>query len=203
LPEGSDGLLVGPEGSPEAAQWIKEHYKSIEGDIFTKRFGKPSFIQKYLPGVISAEGVEVSLTNWAIDERKFSLVPAGETAAAAQTRIANQQACRAAITQLENLWRLTYDEAFKIAAAKASASKGFEKVRAERNRDLYRHSKETPPTMRVNVNRLNTSAQCDGAKMTPLFRRPKAYRLAFFRTLFTRDHLASHLQASRLVVDVQ
>jgi hypothetical protein len=124
LREGSDGLLVGPEASPEAAQWVKEHYKSIEGDIFTERFDKPSVIQKYLPRVLSAEDAEVCLKNWALDERKFSFIPVGETAAAAQTKIANRQACRAAITQLENLSRLTYDETFKLTARRVGRLEG-------------------------------------------------------------------------------
>jgi hypothetical protein len=182
---------------------VKEHYKSIEGDIFTERFGKPSVIQMYLPRVLSVEDAEVSLKNWALDERKFAIFVCAAAAVSPTGMKENRQACRAAITQLENLWRLTYDETFKLTASKASSVKGFEKVRAERNRDLYRHLKETQPMVHVNVNRLNTPAQCDGAKMTPLFRRPKAQRLAFFRSLFTRDRLASLLQASKLVVDVQ
>jgi hypothetical protein len=45
-------LLSGAAGLPEAFQWAKALYKTIEGYVFTERFGKPSCIQKYLPGLM-------------------------------------------------------------------------------------------------------------------------------------------------------
>lgn len=114
-----EDMLCGAAGIPQAAQWAKEFYKAIEGEIFTERFDKPSYIQRYLPGVMSTTACEVHLTNWACDVRKFGFAVAGESAAEVATRLANQQACQDAITALELLQTETYNEAFQEAVARA------------------------------------------------------------------------------------
>ncbi|KAH4122872.1 hypothetical protein HBH98_100600 [Parastagonospora nodorum] len=85
---------------PEAVQWAKDLYKTIEGYVFTERFGKPSYIQKYLPGVMST---------MACDVHRYGSPVVRESGPETAARLACQQACQDAITALELLWSETYN----------------------------------------------------------------------------------------------
>ncbi|KAH4086744.1 hypothetical protein HBH70_093450 [Parastagonospora nodorum] len=100
LPEGMDELLSGAARMPEAVQWAKDLYKTIEGYVFTERFGKPSYIQKYLPGVMST---------MACDVHRYGSPVVRESGPETAARLACQQACQDAITALELLWSETYN----------------------------------------------------------------------------------------------
>jgi len=62
LPEGMEEMLSGAAGTPQAVKWANEHYKAMEGDVFTERCRKPSYIQRFLHVVVCTSAYEVEIT---------------------------------------------------------------------------------------------------------------------------------------------
>lgn len=69
--------------------------------------------------------------------------------------------------------------------------------------DEKRNRNHGLPSPTLNLATLNTRAQIDAQRTLPLFGRPKAVRIAFWRDQFTGNHLAFHLASSRDVVDIK
>jgi hypothetical protein len=59
-------------------------------------------------GEASADACETAITNWSLEARKTTIVPAGETNAACVQRVANGKIYEAAICELRNDVKLAY-----------------------------------------------------------------------------------------------
>ncbi|KAH3951190.1 hypothetical protein HBH53_065120 [Parastagonospora nodorum] len=203
LPEGFEDVLAGAVGTEADRRWVKDHYKKIQAYICTERYGSGSFLQRWLRGNLATLSSKLWNTNWAIEVSALSILPAAETPQEQEVRIANRDIYQTALDDLHALWRNTYSEAFEMAVERVIMTNGQERIRWERAREMYRGIKDAPPAADVDINILRSRAQCDGAKVVPFYYRPKDQRLAVFRSFCTKDILASHLEASRSVVDIR
>ena len=196
-------MLAGAANTEANWQWIKQHYKKIQGSICTELYGPSSFLQRWLRGKLSTLSFKLLITNYAIEVRSHGIVTAGETPEAQGVRIGNQKVYQKALNNLQALWCNTYDEAFRHAIDQTTRTTGWERARWERARKLYRDMKGAPPAPDVDVDLLNTRAQYEGAKVVPFSSRSEGQRIAVFQSLCTKDVLASHFETCRLVVDVR
>lgn len=198
LPDGFEDMLAGAAGTEANREWIKDHYKKIQGSICAELYGPSSFLQRWLRGELSTLSFKLPITNYAVGVRAQGIVPTGETPEAQGVRVATREIYQNALNDLQALWRNTYNEAFSLAIDQATRMAGW-----ERARDMYRNMKDAPPSSDIDVDLLNTCAQCGGTKVVPFFSRPEDQRLAVFQSLCTKDVLASHFETCCLVVDVR
>lgn len=201
LPDGYHNVITGDVDSPASNQSNDAIYKRLKDDIFKERFGPSTFIQRYIRGKFSTEHCRVLLANWAIDARRCDFPLPDEDEEGPAVGAANKIVFNDCIRMLEQIWTNSYEQAICNATARIDQVRGFEQVRLYRLLKRLRELKDAPPRSQLYVNTLQSMAACNQAKEShPLFR-PEDQRLLFWLDDFNCDMLASHLEASRLVVD--
>lgn len=143
------------------------------------------------------------LRDWSLSARKFDIEPANEAAAARTMRVAKRDTFRAAIADLEALWDEEYTKATNVAVAEMGRSVSYKAERYRRSIALYDTNIGNPPQPTQNFQALKTAEQVESARTLPLAFMDKADRIKYWRDLFGRDELASHLSSSRDVVDLR
>ncbi|CAN9179918.1 unnamed protein product [Alternaria alternata] len=170
-------IVVGVGQNPEAVKLANQLFKKVRENIQTERYGRGSFIQEFVKGKVSTLDFRTLVTNWTLDARICEIVVAGETPAAVPIRDANRTVYETALTELLQLWRDTYEQAFQSASANVGVTRRLKKKRYERARGLYRIIKDNLPAPSPNIGQLSAH-ECEQAKGVPFAFRAKQDRLA-------------------------
>jgi hypothetical protein len=169
--------VVSISQNPEAVKLANQLCKKFRVNIQTERYGRGSFIQEFVKGKVSTLDFRILVTNWTLDARICEIVVAGETPAAAPIRDANRTVYETVLTELRQLWRDTYEQAFQSASANVGITRRLKKKRYERARGLYRVIKDDLPAPSPNIGQLSAH-ECEQVKGVPFAFRAKQDRLA-------------------------
>lgn len=144
------------------------------------------------------------VTNWSLEARFYELAPPNPESPQEQNiRLQSAQAYRDAVSVLQDKWRDSYDEAFRLAVTAGNRQSGMSKRREERKRDFYRNRKNEIPQPAINTAVLTNRSQVRSFKHAAFANWTKPARLAEWRRHITKDVLASVLEDSRNVVDIR
>ncbi|KAF1851371.1 uncharacterized protein K460DRAFT_362116 [Cucurbitaria berberidis CBS 394.84] len=140
---------------------------------------------------------------WELKAQICDMVPAyQETAAEALTRQANSKAYRDGVADLQEMIKVTYQQAYNLASEKANTARGAEQILNQRRRDLFARKLVEIPTPEIQSGALQSVAQIEAAMPVPLFFRDVETRRDFWRSKWSKDVLVSQY-APRAAVDVR
>jgi len=170
----------------------KAVYGTTHLQLMNEAYGPKSFLLQWVDGVSCEEGYLTKLTNWDLYARINDIE--GDAAAACEYRDA--------VEILQEQVKLAYRMAWKEESGPAKILKGVKAGRAASRRDFY------AARMNITVQPLHagrlipTAGELRSYIVTPLFRRSRAVRIAFWKQALTPDAWTSFFGRNTTVVNL-
>jgi hypothetical protein len=201
LPDGFAKEVTGAEGNES-----RRKFANIQRTTMSELYGKSSFLYEYIRGEVSADTCATTVTNWDLAARQCEFPNTVESDAERDTRIANGNRFREAITLLQAMVEASYDsaimEAKQVIASKAT--KATDKHEAQQR--LSFHQRKRTEQMRPLYRTLDLIAnarELEQLKRAPLFERDVQVRYSFWKERLSGDVLATMFRLACGVVDLK